>query len=266
MTALALPNLDDPLDVLMATALLVFGVMSLVNNKLPIVPLLTRSGGLFAYGKFAIGVEFGVSVPSRMGMTLLYFPSMCLGIAFHFHSQGSLACLLSIIHFAKRVAECLFLHNYSGTMPLATSLFTSFGYLSLTFCLCYYSADRILAPDNTYSTKTAAFSIVLFVIGISGNFYHHCILATLRTNDDKTYKVPQGGLFQYVTAPHYLFEVIGWFGMTYAAQHAMATFIAVDMLIYLADRAEGQTKWYLSHSHLKDKYPRNRKHLIPLIL
>jgi hypothetical protein len=266
MISLTFPDLDDPLDLVVATSLLCYGLMSLVSNRWPMIPMLTRSGGLLTYGKFASGVTFGVSVPSKLGMALLYFPSMCLGIGFYFYFQGGLACLLSTIHFAKRVAESLFLHRYSGTMPLATSLFVSVGYMGMTFCFYFYGTKGDdLAVENISSTHAAFVGVTLFVIGTSGNLYHHYILATLRSPSDKTYKVPQGAFFEYVTAPHYLFELIGWFGMAIAAQHFLTTFIAFDMLIYLADRAEGQTNWYLSHKYLKDKYPKSRKHLIPFI-
>jgi hypothetical protein len=259
MTSLTFPDLDDPLDLVIATAFLCFGVFSLVNNRFPIIPLMTRSGGLMAYGKFASGVNFGVSVPSRLGMALLYFPSMCLGIGFYFYFQGGLACLLSIVHFAKRVAESLFLHRYSGTMPLATSILVSLFYMCVTFCFYFYGKK-----GDDWAVENFV-GVILFVIGISGNLYHHYILALLRSPSDKTYKVAQGDFFEYVTAQHYLFELIGWFGMATAAQHFLTSLIAFDMLIYLADRAEGQTKWYLSHKYLKDKYPKSRKHLIPFI-
>ncbi|PPS03344.1 hypothetical protein GOBAR_AA17323 [Gossypium barbadense] len=39
---------------------------------------------------------------------------------------------------------------------------------------------------------------------ISGNFYHHYLLSKLRTNGDKEYKIPKGGLFELAICPHYL--------------------------------------------------------------
>eukprot|EP00980_Cylindrotheca_fusiformis_P019318 scaffold6638_cov127-Cylindrotheca_fusiformis.AAC.2 len=265
MAASTYPDLHDPIDIVITIALFLFGAVSVGINKWPAIPQLTRRGGLFAYGKFADGVSFGISIPSRWGMMLLYLPSMCYAVVVYLYFRGGLTCVLSIIHFTKRVLECVFLHRYSGEMPLASTIFMSSLYIATTFALCYYSEKDDLATNKTYSSRTAVISIVIFSIGISGNFYHHYILATLRSPDDKTYKIPRGGLFEYVTAPHYLFELIGWFGMAYSAQHALTTFIAVDMLLYLADRAQGQTKWYMTHQHLKEKYPDNRKHLIPLV-
>eukprot|EP00555_Chaetoceros_dichaeta_P007428 CAMPEP_0198270584 /NCGR_PEP_ID=MMETSP1447-20131203/45615_1 /TAXON_ID=420782 /ORGANISM="Chaetoceros dichaeta, Strain CCMP1751" /LENGTH=66 /DNA_ID=CAMNT_0043962685 /DNA_START=94 /DNA_END=291 /DNA_ORIENTATION=+ len=58
----------------------------------------------------------------------------------------------------------------------------------------------------------------LFAVGIIGNFYHHYLLATLRSSGDsqskKRYVAPNGGLFDYVAAPHYLFELILWLGIS----------------------------------------------------
>lgn len=47
--------------------------------------------------------------------------------------------------------------------------------------------------------------VVLFLVGILGNFYHHFLLSKLRVKGDKGYKIPKGGLFSLVICPHYLF-------------------------------------------------------------
>ena len=51
-------------------------------------------------------------------------------------------------------------------------------------------------------------------VGELGNLYHHQILASLRGNNgDTKYVPPSGGLFDLVAAPHYLFELIAWWGI-----------------------------------------------------
>ena len=50
----------------------------------------------------------------------------------------------------------------------------------------------------------------MFAVGSAGNLYHHHLLASLRKGGDTGYKVPMGGLFELVAAPHYLFELVAW--------------------------------------------------------
>ena len=60
--------------------------------------------------------------------------------------------------------------------------------------------------------------VALFLLGITGNFYHHCLLSRLRGKDDKGYKIPKGGLFRFVICPHYLFEIIEFVGVAFISQ------------------------------------------------
>ena len=44
------------------------------------------------------------------------------------------------------------------------------------------------------------------------------------------------GLFEYVAAPHYLFEIIDWFGMAIVSQHFMNIYLTIGMT-YLMQRS-----------------------------
>lgn len=76
------------------------------------------------------------------------------------------------------------------------------------------------------------------------------------------YKVPRGGLFELVAAPHYLFELVGWAGVAVASQHALCAGFFAAMALYLADRAVAQSEW--NRRKLED-YPKVRKHLVPFV-
>lgn len=106
--------------------------------------------------------------------------------------------------------------------------------------------------------------ILLFAItDHKGNYYHHYLLANLRKPGDKSYKVPSGGLFEYVACPHYLFEIITWIGMAIITQHLMNLYFVSGMSLYLGRRSMAQNKW--NRTMLKDKYPKGRKNLMPFI-
>lgn len=111
-------------------------------------------------------------------------------------------------------------------------------------------------------------SVALFCIGILGNFYHHYLLASLRKNgssgETTKYYAPQGGLFEYVAAPHYLFEVIGWLGIAFASQDMTAFLNFANMTTYLSARSKNQNDWNRSKFD-KDEWPPSRKNLVPFI-
>ena len=74
----------------------------------------------------------------------------------------------------------------------------------------------------------------LYVVGEAGNFLHHRILAALRTSDSDTkYMPPSGGLFELVAAPHYLFELVAWWGIGRVAMHWNALLVAGKKTIFI---------------------------------
>ncbi|MBA0841483.1 hypothetical protein Goarm_003971, partial [Gossypium armourianum] len=88
--------------------------------------------------------------------------------------------------------------------------------------------------------------IVLFLIGISGNFYHHYLLSKLRTKGGKEYKIPKGGLFELVICPHYLFEILGFMGISLISQTLYSFSTTLGIAVYLMCRGYVTRKWYMS--------------------
>merc|ERR1719198_1489170 len=108
--------------------------------------------------------------------------------------------------------------------------------------------------------------IALNAVGQLGNLYHHWLLATLRPKNGATegsskYVIPVRGMFRFVTAPHYFFELVAWFGIACVTQHLNSFLAAGNMLSYLAGRSVATTRWYNAKF---ENYPSERKHLIPL--
>jgi very-long-chain enoyl-CoA reductase len=111
-------------------------------------------------------------------------------------------------------------------MPLNTALTISSSYLLSTITMIYAQHLAVGLPDP--STDLLYPGMLLFAIGIAGNFYHHYLLSQLRKggDDDKGYKIPKGGLFELVTCPHYLFEITGFFGFAMISQSVYALAMA----------------------------------------
>lgn len=139
----------------------------------------------------------------------------------------------------------------------------------LLISLSYFmsAVSTIYSQYLTENTAEPAFDlkyagVLLFVIGLIGNFYHHYILSRLRGKDDKSYKIPKGGLFSLVICPHYLFEILGFIGVSLISQTVYAVSFTLGSMFYLLGRSYATRKWYLSKF---DNFPKNVKALIPFV-
>ncbi|TVU41495.1 hypothetical protein EJB05_15021, partial [Eragrostis curvula] len=210
----------------------------------------------------------GVLLPSRGGMLVLYAPPALIAVAAFFAVPGVvedtrmqvLSAALAV-HFLKRVLEVLFLHRYSGSMPLATALTVSSCYLLITGSMIYVQHLSHGLPDPTVDLLYPG--MLVFVVGITGNFYHHYLLSRLRDGaGDKGYKIPSGGLFDLVICPHYLFEILAFVGFAMISQTLHSLAVAFGIVFYLTGRSCATRKWYASKF---EDFPTKIKRLVPYV-
>jgi hypothetical protein len=80
------------------------------------------------------------------------------------------------------------------------------------------------------------------------------------------YGIPRGGWFNYVSCPHYMAEIViytAFLIITKAADTAMF-FLYAFVVLNLTKNAIATHAWY--KEKFGDKYPKNRKALIPYVL
>ncbi|KAJ9553776.1 hypothetical protein OSB04_017821 [Centaurea solstitialis] len=208
----------------------------------------------------------GVKLSSKNGMLLFYAPSFCMGLTSFFvfqHHDPRFVLFVSAltIHFFKRVLEVLFLHKYSGSMALESAIVVATSYALSTATMIYAQFLSQDAPEPSVDLKYVGLG--LFMIGIMGNLYHHWLLANLRKKGDKGYKIPEGGLFDLVICPHFLFEIFTFVGISSISQTPYAVFFTLGTIFYLTGRSYATREWYLSR--FGDKFPKNVKAIIPYI-
>ncbi|CAI7738057.1 unnamed protein product [Closterium sp. NIES-54] len=210
-----------------------------------------------------------------------------------------LVCVACLVHYSKRCLETLFLHRFSGTTCLATSVFIMLGYCMLAYVLLSSQwltaaaatlpsrATAAAATSAAAATVTAAAStaaagasavapcsavptvnlmplgLLLFLVGMAGNLYHHWLLTRLRSDGSHEYRVPHGGLFHWVTCPHYLFECIDFLGVALMSQTTLGVAEFFFTFFYLCGRSIATRRWYRKKM---DDYPASRWAIIPLVL
>ncbi|KAK9265760.1 hypothetical protein L1049_001831 [Liquidambar formosana] len=206
-----------------------------------------------------------IKVSSRTGMLLLYTPAFLAGLASFgiFHDEGFRFLLLNsavTIHFFKRVLEVLFVHKYSGAMSVDDAIPISVSYFLSAASMIYAQHLSRGFPEPSIDLKYPG--IVLFLMGISGNLNHHYLLSKLREEGDKEYKIPKGGLFDWVICPHYLFEILGFIGVSFISQTLYAFCYTMGTTVYLMGRSYATKRWYLSKF---EDFPKDVKALIPYV-
>ncbi|XP_021829736.1 very-long-chain enoyl-CoA reductase-like [Prunus avium] len=202
----------------------------------------------------------------RTGMLILYAPAFlaalsCLLFFPHHSTRHLLLSSALTLHFLKRLLEVQFVHSYSGGMSIDTAIPISLSYFLSTATMIYGQNLTQGLPEPPIDLKEPG--ILLFLIGISGNFYHHYILSKMRSKGDKEYKIPKGGLFELVICPHYFFEIMGFFGVSCISQTLYAFSFAMGTALYLTGRSCATRKWYLSKFK---EFPQTVKALIPYVL
>ncbi|KAL2557924.1 3-oxo-5-alpha-steroid 4-dehydrogenase family protein [Forsythia ovata] len=217
------------------------------------------------FGVDKIYVDNKAKISSKTGMFLGYSPAFVVGVAsfilvpiedFRFILFRSTIT----IHFFKRIFEVLFVHKYSAWMDIEAAITISLSYLICSIIMIY--SHYLIQGFPEPQTNLKYFGAILFLVGISGNFYHHYLLSQLRTKGDKNYKIPQGGLFSLVICPHYLFEIMGFLGISCISQTLYPFCFALGSAFYLMGRSYATKKWYQSKF---EDFPTHVKAIIPYI-
>lgn len=204
-------------------------------------------------------------VSSRVGMLIFYTPALIAGLLGLLLFPGEslrfyLVAASLVVHFLKRDIEVLFIHKFSGNSSLDHSIIIATSYFVITACTVYGQYLSRGLPEPSIDLTFAG--VVVFLIGITGNFYHHYILANLRKEGEKQYKIPRGGLFGLVICPHYAFELLGFLGICLISQTIYPFLFLLGMSGYLVGRSYATKKWYLSKF---EDFPKDVKSLIPYV-
>jgi steroid 5-alpha reductase family enzyme len=82
----------------------------------------------------------------------------------------------------------------------------------------------------------------------------------VRSTEDAEYRLPDEGLFRWISCPNYFGEIVEWTGWAVATWSLAGLSFALWTVANLAPRAWANHQWYLRHM---PEYPRERKALVP---
>ncbi|XP_037540888.1 3-oxo-5-alpha-steroid 4-dehydrogenase 2b [Nematolebias whitei] len=207
------------------------------------------------------------TVPARLAWFLQEMPALLIPVLFlQFSHQSS--------HTGKHlILKTFCLHYFQRTFvyslltrgqPFPVGVMVAAGFFCFLngFLQSHYLLHCAQFDDKWSTGYRYKIGLLLFYIGMAINIHSDCILRSLRKPKEIVYKIPTGGLFEYVSGANYLGEIVEWFGYAVATWSLPTLSFAVFSLLFIGPRA------YYHHRFYKKKfkeYPKCRKALIPVI-
>ncbi|XP_064821362.1 3-oxo-5-alpha-steroid 4-dehydrogenase 2-like [Oncorhynchus masou masou] len=118
--------------------------------------------------------------------------------------------------------------------------------------------------DDTWQTDIRlGTGLLMFFLGMAINIHSDHILLNLRKPGEVVYKIPKGGMFEYVSGANFFGEILEWCGYALATWSLTTFSFALFTMCSIGPRA------YHHHRYYQEKfedYPRSRKAVIPFIL
>lgn len=241
----------------------VFAVAPLVVLALVFVPA--------PYGRHA-DRKFGPTMGTRAAWILMEAPSSLLFAAVFFAGPRAFELvpllLLAIwqVHYAQRAFVYPFLlrPKKGDRTPVLICL------MGFTFnCVnSLLNAGWIASAEAGY---TAAWltdprfvvGVALFGLGYGINRWADAVLRNLRKPGETGYRIPRGGLYEYISAPNYFGEMVEWLGWAIATWSLPGLAFFVFTVANLLPRAVSHHQWY---KRTFPDYPERRKAAIPFLL
>ncbi|MEA2070400.1 MAG: DUF1295 domain-containing protein [Asgard group archaeon] len=236
------------------------------------------------YGRH-IDNKWSLKIPNRLGWFIMEIPTVVIfALCFIFSDKWSSWTHISFLliwnaHYVHRVFIYPLIIKNGKKLPVTI---ISMGFIFnvvntylqgrwlFTLSDPQYSSDLLfpLSPIN-YSnvdwlySPIFLFGLVLFIVGYFINKQSDLILRNLRTESNQRYKIPNQGLYRFVSCPNYLGELLEWLAWAIMTWSLPGTVFFIWTTANLLPRSISHHKWY--HEHF-DNYPDNRKALIPFLL
>ena len=148
-------------------------------------------------------------------------------------------------------------------------------YMAFWFCAINgYLQGRWLTHLHVYddawtSDPRFILGVIVWLAGAAINIHSDAILRGLRATDEERkqgkggYKIPRGGLFEYVSCANYFGEIVEWFGFALAGWSLAGLTFGVATFCNLGPRARQHHAWY--REKFGAAYPASRKAVIPFV-
>jgi 3-oxo-5-alpha-steroid 4-dehydrogenase 1 len=230
------------------------------------------------YGRFSSG-RYGLRLDPRLGWILMELPAPLVFVAAflagprHAEPVPLLFLAIWLVHYANRgFIFPLRMRVPRGEPGTFSLMVVGFGWASTA--MHGYLNGAFVGGLGTHLTTAwmtdprFVAGIVLYYASFVMNVRSDATVRNLRTPAEvasgaRVYRIPQGGLFRWVTCASYLTELTAWAGFALATWSLAGVYILGLSAANLVPRAIATHRWYRERF---PEYPRERKALIPFIL
>jgi len=218
------------------------------------------------YGRHA-SAKWGPQIDNHYGWFLMEFPALAVMIYFlvktwSFQSAAvSIMIILFCMHYFNRTFVFPFrLHTRGKKMPILILVSGIFFNLANTFLMGYYFTNFANYNSGWLYDPRFIIGLIMFFCGLWINWKADNVLIHLRKAEETDYKIPGGWLFNYISCPNMLGELIEWAGFAILCWNMPAVAFFIWSAANLIPRAMAHHKWY--QNKFSD-YPAERKAILP---
>ena len=223
------------------------------------------------YGQY-ISKKWGASINNKAGWVIMEIPVVIIFLIYWIVSDRKFEVTplvffaLFNLHYCQRTFIFPMLIRGKDDMPWTIILFgivfnSANAYMQGTWI--FFLSPAILYTVAWLLTPQFIIGVAVFLAGFVINIHSDHIIRNLRKPGDTGFYIPRGGLFRYVTSANYLGEFTEWVGWAIMTLSWAGLVFAIWTFANLAPRADQHYKWY--KEKFGDKYPKNRKRMIPFL-
>ncbi|XP_042281666.1 3-oxo-5-alpha-steroid 4-dehydrogenase 2a [Thunnus maccoyii] len=224
-----------------------------------------------AYGRY-VKATAGCSYPARLGWFLQEIPAFLMPLLLLLLTEEpprtgpptgrTLLLCTFMLHYFHR--SCIYAFLTRGRpVPLHIVLYAII-FSSLNGFLQGHNLLHCVQLEDAWMTDACrAAGLLLFVVGFTINIHSDHTLRNLRKPGEIVYKIPYGGMFEFVSGANFFGEIVEWCGYAVAVWSLPAFAFAFFTICSIGPRAYQHHRDYQQRF---EDYPRSRKALIPFIL
>lgn len=216
------------------------------------------------YGKHSTK-KWGKTIDNKTGWFLMELPALVTCPLIYFIAVEEISLSIGFVfiwithYFNRTIIYPLRIKTKGKKIPIAIVASAFFFNLINGFLNGYFIS---LINFESLSFTYIISGLLIFIIGFYVNVSSDNKLIKLRTNQ-KDYVIPKGGLFNYVSCPNFLGEIIEWLGFAIMTLNLGSISFLIWTICNLIPRSKAHHKWYKENF---EKYPTTRKAVIPYLL
>jgi len=220
----------------------------------------------------------GFKIGARLGWIIQELPSFLVAAGFLYEkwphdvnwTQTLLIGMFTLHYFNRSfIFPFQIKQGRDTSLAIVASAFTFTLYNG--FIQSHYILYVVNFAEKEIFSPTFIAGTIIFFIGMSINLDADHRLRCLRSErkpegePQERYKIPYGGMFNYVSSANYFGEIVEWWGFALAARFTPAALLFAGFTtMFLGMRGIHNHQWY--KERFGQRYPTARRAVIPMIL